>query len=126
MKTNHIRRNDNSEHKKIMITKKKTKLREKGARERMSEVEREREREGKAAREKKKVTLGGVPKKTTKTSNAHLTPSTTLNGKIRSRIQEHLHPEFPKCQHLILPIDLQVRLFDLPPELYLVPPMHPE
>jgi len=96
----------------------------------MSEGEREREREGKAAREKKrekkKVTLGGVPKKNTKTSNAHLTPSTTLNGKIRSRIQEHLHPEFPKCQHLILPIDLQVRLFDLPPELYLVPPMHPE
>jgi len=111
-----------------MITKKKQDEieRERSERENVRGGEREREREGKAAREKKKVTLGGVPKKNTKTSNAHLTPSTTLNGKIRSRIQEHLHPEFPKCQHLILPIDLQVRLFDLPPELYLVPPMHPE
>jgi len=61
-----------------MITKKKTKLREKGARERMSEVEREREREGKAAREKKrekkKVTLGGVPKKKHKNVKRPLNP----------------------------------------------------
>jgi len=57
-----------------MITKKKTKLREKGARERMSEGEREREREGKAAREKKKVTLGGVPKKKHKNVKRPLNP----------------------------------------------------
>ena len=118
MKTNHIRRNDNSEHKKIMITKKTGRNCEREERER----ECQRWREGKAGREKreKKGSAQGSYKKT------HLTPLTTLNGKIRSRTHEHLHPEFPKYQHLILPVDLQVHLFDLPLELYLVPPMHPE
>jgi len=55
MKTNHIRRNDNPEHKKIVVTKEdRTNLRKRS--ERMSEVERKTEKQREKTKREKKGT----------------------------------------------------------------------
>jgi len=63
MKTNHIRRNDNSEHKKIMITKKTGRNCERRERERECQRWRERKRGKSSERKQKEVPLRGVTKK---------------------------------------------------------------